>query len=423
MPNTPRTPIPVRLDSKRDFGRLQGTRYYEDAVYEKFSDAEIARRYAAVRDKMTRLGVDALIVTGGPSHWSFGGGMRWLTNHWEWHAMSVYLLVPLEGDPTLVYSMGGTHIEAVRRVVTVDDVRPSRGGRFGQVLVERIQELGLEKGTIGITVCDPRFGDELPLNQYQALRDGLPGAGLQFVGDFFHELVMHKSPEELECVRKAGQMADIALQAVVERAAPGVTEYQLAAAATGAVMDAGGQVDFLIIGSSPMSNPALIFGNPAPSGRKLRVGDLINNELALGYRGYTTQIGTPICLGKPTDEVRQMYDEIALPGFRRLEALLRPGVSYEEFRQAGQWFREQGYQGRPTLLHSIDIVTAPPHIWVEEMAADSQETHFEPNMTVMLEPNPITADGNLGLFLGRTYIITEAGHERVTNYPFELVVV
>ena len=223
MPNTARTPIAARLDSKRDFGRLQGTRYYEDAVYEKFSEAEMARRYAAVREKMARLGVEALIVTGGPNHWSFGGGMRWLTNHWEWHAMAVYLLVPLKGDPTLVYSMGGTHIEAVRRAVTIDDVRSSRGGRFGQVLVERIKELGLEQETIGITVCDPRFGDELPLNQYQTLRDGLPGAELQLVGDFFHELVMRKSPEELACVRTAGKIADIAMQAVVERAAPGVT--------------------------------------------------------------------------------------------------------------------------------------------------------------------------------------------------------
>ena len=359
MPNTPRVPIAARLDNKREFGQLKGTRYYEDAVYEKFSEQEITRRYTAVRNKMARLGIEALIVTGGPSHWSFGGGMRWLTGHWEWHAMSVYVLVPMEGDPTLVYSMGGTHIEAVRRIVTLDDVRPSRSGRFGEVLVERIKELGLEKGSIGITVCDPRFGDELPFNQYQALRNGLPGADLQFVGDFFHELVMRKSIEELECVRKAGEMSDIAMQAIVDRAEPGVTEYQLAAAATGAVLDAGGQVDFLIIGSTPMSNPAQVFGSPAPSGRRLQPGDLINNELALGYRGYTIQIGSPICIGEPTEEVREMYDEIALPGFKRLEALLRPDVSFEEFRQAGQWFREQGYQGRPTLLHSIDIVTAP----------------------------------------------------------------
>ena len=61
--------------------------------------------------------LDVLIVPGGPSHWSFGGGMLWLTGHWEWHALSSYVLVPLEGEPTLIYSMGGTHAEAVRRQV------------------------------------------------------------------------------------------------------------------------------------------------------------------------------------------------------------------------------------------------------------------------------------------------------------------
>jgi len=170
--NTPRTPIPVRLDVGANFGRLSGTRLTEDAVYEKFSEAEMARRYTAVRDKMARLGVDALIVTGGPAHWSFGGGMRWLTNHWEWHAMSVYLLVPMGGEPTLVYSMGGSHLEAPRREVTITDVRPSRGGRFGEVLVDRIKELGLDTSKIGITDCDPRFGDNLPDNQFQALKQG-----------------------------------------------------------------------------------------------------------------------------------------------------------------------------------------------------------------------------------------------------------
>ena len=61
--------------------------------------------------------LDCVIVPGGPSHWSFGGGMLWLTGHWEWHALASYVLVPLEGEPTLIYSMGGTHAEAVRRQV------------------------------------------------------------------------------------------------------------------------------------------------------------------------------------------------------------------------------------------------------------------------------------------------------------------
>jgi len=289
--------------------------------------------------------------------------------------------------------------------------------------VERIKELGLATGVIGITDLDPRFGDNIPHNQFMALKEGLPGAKFDFVGEFFHELVVQKSPEELEAVRRAGALSDIAMAAMVERAAPGVTEAQLAAAAAGAVMDAGGQVDFLIIGATPMDNPANIFGNPHPSARPLRPGDLINNELALGYRGYTAQIGSPICLGEPTDEVRGLFDEILLPGYRKMEALLRPDVSYEAFQKAGQIFREQGYQSRPTLMHGIDFVTGPPHITVEEIRIKPVDGDaFRPDTVVMLEPNPITPDGNLGLFLGRTYIVTDDAPEPVTHFPLDLVI-
>ena len=73
------------------------------------------------------------------------------------------------------------------------------------------------------------------------------------------------------------------MKAMVERARPGVKEYELRAAAGTAILEGGGDIDFLIIGSTPMANPALIFGNPRPSGRVLQKGDMINMELAAGY--------------------------------------------------------------------------------------------------------------------------------------------
>src|SRR3984957_10493037 len=141
----------ARLDEGPHFNAMRGTPYYRDAVYEQFSKAEYARRYAALRAKMRADKLDVVIVPGGPSHWSFGGGMLWLTGHWEWHALCCYVVVPLTGEPTLVYSMGGTHGEAVRRetATALSDVRSSRGGRYAEVMVERIKELGLERGRIG----------------------------------------------------------------------------------------------------------------------------------------------------------------------------------------------------------------------------------------------------------------------------------
>ena len=415
----------VQLDANQPFNTMRGTPYYRDAVYEQFSKQEYARRYAAIREKMRAQALDCVIVPGGPSHWSFGGGMLWLTGHWEWHALCCYVLVPLTGEPTLIYSMGGTHCEAVRRetAAALADVRSSRGGRYAEVMVERIKELGLERGRIGLLEIDPRHADYLPVNQYNVLREKLPDATLVFTHGWIHELLSIHSAEELDCVRKAGILCQRAMEAMAARAKPGVTEYELRAAAGAAILEGGGDIDFLIIGSTAMANPAMVFGNPRPSARKLQAGDIINMELAAGYRGYTAQVGSPICLGPPTDMVKRFWEEITLPGYQRMAAEIKPGNSVEAIQTAGKFFRQKGVQSRPIHAHGIDLITDGPHVFCEHVDAEPFERTFKPGMVFMAEPNPITADGNFGIFLGHTYIVTATGHEIVDQWPLELVVV
>ncbi len=416
--------VRTRLDQQLPFANMRETPYYRDAVYEQFSAAEYARRYAALRAKMREHTLDCIIVPGGPSHWSFGGGMLWLTGHWEWHALASYVLVPLEGEPTMIYSMGGTHAEAVRRQVevAVKDVRHSRTGRYSDIMVERIRELKLERGRIGLMEIDPRHGDYLPVNQYTVLRENLPDAELVFTKGLLHELLSIHSAEELDCVRKAGVLCQNAMAAMVERAGPGVKEYELRAAAGAAILEGGGDIDFLIIGSTPMDNPAMVFGNPRPSARVLARGDIINMELAAGYRGYTAQIGSPICVGPPTDMVRRFWEDITLPGYQRIVAAMRPGNTMEDVRIASKFFRESGVQSRPTQCHGIDLVTDKPHISAEHVSAEAFETVITPGMVIMAEPNPITADGLFGIFLGHTFIISESGPECVDKFPLEIAV-
>jgi Xaa-Pro dipeptidase len=415
--------ICTQLDQGRLFNNMVDSPYFRDAVYEQFSDAEYQRRYAALRERMRARGLDCLIVPGGPNHWSFGGGMLWLSGHWEWHGIASYVVFPLEGEPTLVYSMGGTHLEATRRASYIRDVRHSRMGRFAEVIVERIRELSLERGRIGLLAIDPRFRDYLPVNQYQTLCAGLPEATFTFEPDLIHELVYRKSPEELDCIRKAGELCTRAMEALAARCRPGVTEYQLKAAAAAAILEHGGEVDFLIIGSTPMAEPALIFGNPRPSARVLQEGDIVIMELAAGYRGYTAQIGSPICLGKPPAPVQRFFDELVLPGFLAMVEVLRPGNQLADIQRAGELYRQRGAQSRPIHAHGIDFVTSLPHIFTDHIEAEPFEQTLQPGMVLVIEPNAVSADGRLGMFFGHTFIVTEDGHECVDRYPWELTVV
>ncbi len=423
MPNYPFSEIRGRIDDWRVFNNMVDSPYYRDAIYGRFSETEYERRYEALRAKMRERGLDCVIVPGGPNHWSFGAGMLWLSGHWEWHAMANYVVFPLHGAPTLVYSMGGTHIEAVRRASAIKDVRQSRGGRFAEVMVERIKELGCERGKVGLLEVDPRFHDHMPVNQYNALREGLPDATFSFEAGWMHELVYRKSAEELECIRKAGSLCQAAMEALARRCRPGVTEYQLKAAAAGAILEGGGEIDFTIIGSTPMKNPAMIFGNPRPSGRALREGDIVIMEMAAAYRGYSAQVGSPICLGEPPEEIRNFFEEIVMPGFERMVAVARPGHRLEELVEAGRFYREHGVQSRPIHVHGIDFVSSSPHVFADHVQAEEFERELQPGMVLVIEPNAVTSDGQFGIFLGHTFIITEDEPECVDSYPWELTVV
>lgn len=414
-----------RLDHGQTFARMKNTPYYRDAVYPQFSRAEYERRFAALREKMARHDLDVVICPGGPSHWSFGGGMLWLSGHWEWHCLSVYVVFPRDGEPTLIYGMGGTHIEAVRRevAVAIPDVRSSRNGLFAEVMAERIRELGCDAGRIGLLEVDPRHKDYMPANQYLKLKEELPAAEIVFTQGFMHELVVVHSEEELDCVRHAGRLCTNAMQAIADAARPGATEQDLRAAAGSAILAGGGDIDFLIIGSTPMEDPAMVFGNPRPSLRKLYKGDIIIMELAAGYRGYSAQIGQPICLGQPPEDVQRFWDEIAKPGYERVISAIAPGRPVSDMVDAAQFFRENGCQSRPIVTHGIDFVSDGPHAFIEGAKTHDYDEVLKPGMVLMPEPNPIRADGLLGMFVGHTFIVTEGGRECVDDWPLELVVV
>jgi Xaa-Pro aminopeptidase len=405
---------------ERGFGDVSGTTWYRDAVYESFTAAEFASRLARTREKMDRLGLDVLIASGGPNHWSFGSGMYWLSGYWEWHGMSAYVVVPRDGDPVLIAGPGGAHREAIRRLSAITEVRHSHGGRSAKEILGLLDERGLHSGKVGLSFVDPVYGHYPPFDEVSVLRDGL-GDRLELVGDFFHEFFYAKTQEEAECVRKAGRLLDRAMHAMISAIHPGVTESELAAAACQPILQGGGRVNFAIVGSTPMDDPALAFGNPWPSARRIDDGDIIINELACGYNGFTVQLGTPICVGTPPEWIRRMFSEVVRPGFDAMAAQLQPGNTWEQVRAAGEHFRATGYDGRPLLLHTMDLVTHRPHVNWNNVLADEADQVIVPGVAAMLEPTIITPDGRFGIFFGRSFLITDDGHERVTRFPLELI--
>jgi Xaa-Pro aminopeptidase len=412
------------LDKSDNFEAIFNSPWYADAVYEKFSDAEYARRHEAARQVMARDGLDAVIFTGGPDIYSHGAGVTWGSGLFDERGMVQYLVLPSKGEPTLVYPHPGCHIEAARRMVSVRDVRGGEHGHYGKVIAERLTELGLQAGRIAITAADRTGPEFMGTNAYRELTELLPKASFVFLPLLLHELAHRKSPEELRAVAKAGQLAVKALEAVKAAARPGVREYQLAAAVTHAVMNEGGRHHLLMIGSTSMQDPKLIFPNPNPSHRVLKQGDIVLCELAMSYMGYSAKIGHPVSIGTPTEQYNRFYKEVLVPGYRAIRAELAPGKPLESVRKAASGaFRSRGAQSRPICMHGIDLITSMPFISVDEVKGQPYDMVMQPGATYSIEITPVSPDGTYGIFFARSFAITESGTDELTPYPIDQIVV
>ena len=291
--------------------------------------------------------------------------------------MSAYVVVPPDGEPVLICGPGGAHREAVRRATPLKDVRHSRWGSSGEVIVDLIKEWGLADATVGISHVDPVYGHHLPVDEWERLRDGLPEATLERVGDFFHELVHVKSAEEIECVRKAGKLMDQAFHAMIAAARPESPNISWPPQPpTQSWMVAVRWIST----SSGRRLWTVRRWCSAIRGRRVvrsKAGDIILNELACGYNGYSVQNRRPYLHRGTPSWIREFFDDVVLPGYD-------DGGAGHRGQQLGRRDESQpvlpGQRLRLTapLPHCIDFVSHTPHVMWDHVVAEDNELDLRP---------------------------------------------
>ena len=153
---------------------------------------------------------------------------------------------------------------------------------------------------------------------------------------------------------------------------------------------------------------------PKPSKRVLKEGDVILLEVTGGHKGYTAKIGHPITIGPPTEAYNTFYKEVVVPGYRAIEDQIMPGKTLDDVRK--------NEQSRPILVHGIDLITASPYISTDVIKGGAPDDLIKPGMTLSIEITPVKTDGSFGIFLSRTYVITDDGHLDVTPYPLDEII-
>lgn len=196
-----------------------------DAIFPRFSDAEYRRRYAAVRAEMAKRGIDAVIAAGDSAfRFSNHANVQWLTNWLDPYA--AYAVITLEQDPILVIS-NPLYLHTARRASVATEIH----GVYtpGKTMGERLTELGLGSGTIGLAGVRNVGRASMAFEHQRDLTAAMPNALFVDALDVMQEARRIKSAEEIGWFEKGAEYTDRAVMAIDGSLREDMPEFELGA--------------------------------------------------------------------------------------------------------------------------------------------------------------------------------------------------
>jgi Xaa-Pro dipeptidase len=389
-------------------------------VWDRFSAAEMERRFGLARELMRESDLGALVVFGtSATNRASMANPFWLSNHLDLH--HCYLVVPLdEGRETALYTGLTNHVPNAREVSDVPIVEWG-GYDPAERVAERLGELGVSRGRAGLVGANAKFSMGMPYQHHERLRRSLPGLELVDVTGPFQRLRLVKSEEEIEWLRRASALTDDAILAVAEASVPGVSEIELVAAGEAAYRRKGGLPRIMFLRSMAMDEPNGCLPAQNPSTRLLQRGDVVITELSASYWGYTGQIQRVIFVGaEPAPEWSRMF-EVARESYFAIAEALRPGATEADVLRAAEPIREAGYTIYDDLVHGYGVDIQPPIVDREQFADPPSEPgqSFAAGMAIVIQPNPVTPDERMGLQLGGLTVVRNGGAEALHSVPLD----
>jgi Xaa-Pro dipeptidase len=364
------------------------------------SKQEIERRYHNVRNAMQKENLDALLVCGN-QYAGFEGAVLYMAGFEIVHRY-VYLLLPLAGDPTLIFPREARWIGDKSKAWVRDQVWPDLPGRWIQ---ERINERKWKRlGVHGMNFV-------MAVRDYKELADR-PFELVPF-DQQFDVARAAKSAEELAEVRDAMDIIVDGFWALVASYEPGKTEAEIMAPAV---------EKFFARGAGPHMMNILLSGTngeaeahfKVPGHRVVSADDLLLYSLEItGAGGYWVEFSRPLLRGRPSPTTQAMADVYpdALEAARKL---MRSGVlASTVHKTVAETFAKSGFALGHLSGHSIGMTM----IEYPAIGATS-DVVLEENMIFSLHPQVVDKDGKVCLYTQDTYRIGATEGECLANVPW-----
>jgi len=336
-------------------------------VCNSVSQAELARRWVAVRSIMRDADLDALVIQNS-NDW-LGGYVRWFTGAPANNAYPRSIVFPaeglmstvgqgpfggvtdLDGSNALAYGVG-------RQLFTPSYVSAAYTAEYdADLALSELRRLGCRSvGLVSPASMYYGFGRKIEADLAAAR------VRLSDVTGQIDAVKAIKSEEERGLIRQTAAMQDAVLAKVREWVRPGLKEFEVAAYAQYAGQQLGSEQGIFIGSSAPAGQPAM-FRPRSQQGRELRAGDtltlLIENN---GAGGFFTELSRPIVLGKASQEQKDTWAAL-LEAQQFTLSLLRPGASCRDIFETYNGYLRQKKLPEERRLHchgqGYDMVERP----------------------------------------------------------------
>ena len=397
--------------------------------YPRFSLAERDRRWKAVRERMAQQRLDVIVTPQNTGHSAdFQANTRYLTHCGGGGDSDIAGVFPLEGDVTAIATSAAPRWPTVQE--WTKDVREARRN-YGGVIVERLKELKVDRGRIGITGLGEVEGTRTPegtinYGTWKKIREAFPQAELVDASPILTEVRYIKSEEEIGVLTKSMEIVELGYQAEIEAARPGVKDWEVWAATQGALMRNGSEM--------PVHCNWLSGKNPVrtltrPTMRLLERGDLIINEIEASWIGYRSQGVQPVFV-EVANPVHQELIKVQREVFNRVFESLKPGITVKEISELTRKTGEEaapksgpvaGAKARLTM-HGRGAGDDGPIITSNARNERQLGVTLKENMVLICKPSAITADNKYISTWGDTVVVTPKGGRRLGKRPHDLAV-
>jgi Xaa-Pro dipeptidase len=362
---------------------------------------EIDRRYKNIRSRMEREGLDALIVCG--NQYAGFEGATFYVSGFEIVHRYVYVVLPLAGEPTLVFPREARWIGDKAKPWIKDHVWPDIPGSW-------IRERGQERGWKRVGVYGMDF--------IMAVRDYVELAKSSFaLVPFDHQFDMAravKSDEELAEVRDAMDIIVDGFWALVAAYEPGKTEAEIMAPAV---------QRFFARGAGPRMMNIMLSGThgeaeasfKVPGHRVVAADDLLLYSLEVtGVGGYWVEFSRPLICGRVSPRTQAMAD-VYPNALEEARKLMRAGeLASNVHRAIAQSFAKHGFALGHLSGHSIGATM------LEHPAIGAKsDAQLEENMIFSLHPQVVDTDGKVCLYTQDTYRIGKTEGECLADVPWK----